>query len=167
MRLGSQPEFDRTPYLDSILPRAAQAELERGILPLLRCDNLALEEGEYCHYADCAIYEKKIRRPRAASRRQNAGIFRSRRRDMVTVKDAVVDIAFEQIDGCLYITNDRVLFSGGDEFWDRNIRELLAVKPYLNCVKFQFGKDSYKVFVPDGNLPALTLNLVRQLLKLA
>lgn len=162
MRFWAQQEFERTPYLESILPHEAQQEISRGVLPLLRCDNLQLEAGEVCHYADCAIYEKKIRRPRTAGRRQAAGIFHSRERSPQNFRDGVMDIAFEQIDGFLYITNSRVLFSGGDEYWERSLGELLAVKPYLNCIKFQFGRESLKVFVPDGSLPHLALNLIRR-----
>lgn len=162
MKFWTQQEYERTPYLESILPQAARQEISGGVLPFLRCDNLKLRDGEACHYADCAIYEKKIRRPRSAVRRQAAGIFRSRERGPQDIRDAVVDIAFEQIEGFLYITNSRVLFSGGDEYWDRSLGELLAVKPYLNCVKFQFGRESYKVFVPDGSLPHLALNLIRR-----
>ncbi|MBD5560175.1 MAG: hypothetical protein HDQ87_07460 [Clostridia bacterium] len=162
MKFWTQQDTERTPYLDSILPREVRQELSRGRLPLLRCDSLNLAAGETCHYADSAIYEKKIRRLRSAVRARPSGIFRSRDRTAPAAADAVVDIAFEQIDGFLYITSSRVLFSGGDEFWERSLRELLAVKPYLNCVKLQFGREAFKVFVPDGSLPYRALGLLRQ-----
>lgn len=157
---GHQQEIQQTPYLESILPQKAQEELLDGMLPLIRCDSLVLEDREICHYADRAIYEKKIRQPRGANRRGGLGIFRNRHDP--SAKDSVVDIVFEQIEGYLYITNYRVLFSGEGEYWDRGLRELLAVKPYLNCVKLQFGRDSYKVFVPNGNLPHMALSLLRR-----
>lgn len=160
MRFWAPRDLERTPYLESILPRGAQQEISRGILPFLHCDSLTLAEGEFCHYADCAIYEKRIRLPRLAARRQPAGVFRSR--DGARPVPAASDVAFEQIDGFLYITSSRVLFSGGDEYWDRSLDGLLAAKPYLNCIKFQFGRESLKVFVPDGSLPHLALNLIRR-----
>lgn len=158
---GHPQDIQQTPHLESILPPKARDEMMMGQLPLLRCDGLILDPDETCHYADRAIYEKKIRQPRGATKRIGFGIFHSRNNH--TAKDSVVDIVFEQVEGFFYVTNCRVVFSGsGGEYWDRGLRELLSVKPYLNCVKLQFGKDSYKVFVPDGNLPHLVLSKLRR-----
>lgn len=159
MKFGTQQEFERTPHLKSIMPQEIRLEVEKNRLPYLRCDSLVLEQGEICHYADRAIYEKKIRRPRAQTKRPG-GIFRSRGPEENS-RDTVLDIVFEQISGILYITGRRILFSGEGEYWTKNLDELLAAKPYLNCVKFQFGRDSYKVFVPDGSLPHAVIRLLR------
>lgn len=159
MRFGAQHEVERTPRPVSILPQEAYRTIRQRQLPELHCDSRVLEEGECCHYADCAIYEKKIRRPRSAEKRP-AGIFRSRGR-RENSGDAVLDIVFEQISGMLYITENRVLFFGEGEYWSRDLKDLLTVKPYLNCVKFQFGKESYKVFVPDGSIPHAVVCLLQ------
>lgn len=106
---------------------------------------------EHCRYVEPAIYEKKVRAPRGATKRKSRRLFRNATRES-DKKDSVVDITFQQVRGYLYITDKRVVFSAGPDSWERLVSELLSVKPYLNCVKLQFGKDSYKVFVPDGAL---------------
>ena len=48
-----------TPTVPSVLPDAARQQILRGQLPTLAPNNLFLKNGETCHYADRAIYEKR------------------------------------------------------------------------------------------------------------
>ena len=48
------------PTVRGVLQDAARQQILRGQLPTLAPNNLFLKNGETCHYADSAIYEKRI-----------------------------------------------------------------------------------------------------------
>ena len=48
-----------TPIVGSILPDVAKQEIMQGRLPILNTDKLFLKPGEYCHYIEKAIHEKR------------------------------------------------------------------------------------------------------------
>lgn len=156
-------DIEQTPKLESVLTQTVKDEIARGGLPVIRTGSIFLEKGETCRYVEPAIFEMKVRVPRGTTRRRSHGLFHVRRQEgaAAAARDSVVDITFEQIQGHLYITDDRVLFEAKTDSWERRIDELLVVKPYLNCVKLQFGKDSYKVFVPDGDITRRLLLTLR------
>ena len=55
-----------TPTVPSVLPEAARQQILHGQLPTLEPNNLFLKNGETCHYADRAIYEKRTVNKRLA-----------------------------------------------------------------------------------------------------
>lgn len=153
-----------TPTVPSVLPDAARQQILRGHLPTLQPNNLFLKKGENCHYADRAIYEKKIvnkRRIRRNTGRSVPGLFKGTRIHVgSSTTDTVEDVKYSTIKGILYITTKRIIFVGGEEGFDRKVDDLVAVTPYANCIEFQFSKETLKVFVPDGNLPHIVLRLI-------
>ena len=58
--------FMRNEQLISVLPEAARQQILHGQLPTLEPNNLFLKNGETCHYADRAIYEKRTVNKRLA-----------------------------------------------------------------------------------------------------
>lgn len=152
------------PAVSSILPDAARQQLYRGQLPILQPNNLFLKSGEVCHYADRAIYEKRIvnkKRVRKGTGYSMPGLFKGTRVHMGggnTVTED--DIRYETIKGILYVTNKRVIFVGGSDGFDKKTDDLVAVTPYANCIELQFSKETLKLFVPDGNLPHTVLKLI-------
>lgn len=153
-----------TPTVPSVLPDAAKQQILRGQLPLLQPNTLFLKNGETCHYADRAIYEKRIvnkKRVRKNRGYSMPGLFKGTRVHMGG-GDSVVedDIKYETIKGILYVTNHRIIFVGGSEGFDRKTEDLVAVTPYANCIEFQFSKETLKLFVPDGSLPHIVLRLL-------
>lgn len=153
-----------TPTVPSILPDAARQQLYCGQLPILQPNNLFLKSGEVCHYADRAIYEKRIvnkKRVRKGTGYSMPGLFKGTRVHMGggnTVTED--DIRYETIKGILYVTNKRVIFVGGADGFDKKTDDLVAVTPYANCIELQFSKETLKLFVPDGNLPHTVLRLI-------
>lgn len=162
---GRGQEIDKTPQLKSVLTEEVRGEIARGGLPVIRISSdMYMHPGETCRYVEQAIYEKKVRVPRGSTKRAlSRGLFRARQQDDVrtSAADSVVDISFEQVRGYLYVTDTRVIFTSPSERWEHGIDELLSVKPYLNAVKLQFGRESRKVFVPDGSLAACLLRTLR------
>lgn len=153
-----------TPTVPSILPEVARQQLYSGRLPVLQPNNLFLKNGEVCHYADRAIYEKRIvnkKRVRKGTGYSMPGLFKGTRVHMGggnTVTED--DIRYETIKGILYVTNKRVIFVGGSDGFDKKTDDLVAVTPYANCIELQFSKETLKLFVPDGNLPHTVLKLI-------
>lgn len=154
-----------TPIVTTILPDVARQEIMRGRLPILNTNKIFLKAGEQCHYIDKAIYEKKTVKKRYV-RRNNGysvpGLFKGTRINMGGGHTDVVDnVSYDTIRGILYITNKRIIFVGDQTGFDKKISDLIALTPYSNCVELQFSKDNYKIFVPDGNVTHMVLQLIR------
>lgn len=135
-----------------------------GRLPILRTDKIFLKNGEVCHFIDKAIYEKKIVNKRYV--RKNAGysapgLFKGTRVNFGGGNsDVVENVQYKTFRGILYITNKRVIFVNTESGFDKKIDTLIALTPYSNCVELQFSKETYKIFVPDGNVVHRVLQLL-------
>lgn len=153
-----------TPTVPSVLPPVARQQIMSGQLPVLQPNNLFLKSNEVLHFADRAIYEKRTvskRRVRKNTGYSMPGLFKGTRIYHSGGNSSVVeDEKFETIKGLLYVTNKRIIFIGGHESFDEKISDLLGATPYANCIELQFEKESYKVFVPDGNVVHQVLRLV-------
>ena len=153
-----------TPTVPSVLPEAARQQIIHGQLPTLQPNNLFFKNGETCHYADRAIYEKRTvnkKRIRKNTGYSMPGLFKGTRVHVGGGNSEYVDdVKYSTIKGVLYITTKRIIFVGGADGFDRKTADLVAVTPYANCIEFQFSKDTLKLFVPDGNLPHIVLRLI-------
>ncbi len=158
---NQQPQ---TPTVPSVLPEAARQQILHGQLPILEPSNLFLKNGEICHYADRAIYEKRTvnkKRIRKNTVYSMPGLFKGTRVHVGGGNTEYADdVKYSTIKGVLYITTKRIIFVGGTDGFDRKIEDLVAVTPYANCIEFQFRKETLKLFVPDGNLPHIVLRLI-------
>ena len=148
----------------SILPDVAKQEILSGRLPILNTDKIFLKAGEQCHYIDKAVYEKKRVNKRLV-RRGNSysmpGLFKGTRINMGGGHTDVVDnVQYDVFRGILYITNQRIIFVGESEGFDKKVDDLIALAPYANCVELQFSKETYKLFVPDGNVTNAVLQQI-------
>ena len=75
-----------TPTVPSVLPDAAKQQILCGQLPVLAPNNLFLKNGETCHYADRAIYEKRTvnkKRIRKNTGYSMPGLFKGTRVNML------------------------------------------------------------------------------------
>jgi len=153
-----------TPTVPSVLPDAARQQILRGQLPTLEPNYLFLKNGETCHYADRAIYEKRTvnkKRIRKNTGYSMPGLFKGTRVHVGGGNSEYVDdVKYSTIIGILYITTKRIIFVGGADGFDRKTDDLVAVTPYANCIEFRFSKETLKLFVPDGNLPHIVLKLI-------
>lgn len=153
-----------TPTVPSVLPEVARQQILRGQLPVLQPNNLFLKNGEVCHYADRAIYEKRTvnkKRIRKNTGCSMPGLFKGTRVYVGGGNSEYVDeVKYSTIKGVLYITTKRIIFVGGADGFNRKKDDLIAVTPYANCIEFQFSKETLKLFVPDGNLPHIVLQLI-------
>jgi len=154
-----------TPAVTSILPDAAKQEITRGRLPILNTDKVFLKSGEYCHYIEKAIYEKRTVRKRYVRRNagySTRGLFKGDRVHMGGGNTDVVDnVSYEQLRGIIYITNKRIIFVGGHDGLNLRVGGLIAITPYSNCVELQYGTETYKLFVPDGSITNAVLQLIQ------
>ena len=155
----------KVPTVQSILPDAAVQEILHGRLPVLNTNRIFLKGGETCHYIDKAIFEKKITNKRYV-RRNNGysmpGLFNGTRINMGGGHTDVVDNAhYETYRGIIYLTNQRIIFVGDQNGFDKQLDDLVATTPWSNCIELQFSKETYKLFVPDGNVINSALHLVK------
>lgn len=75
--------------------------------------------------------------------------------------DAVDNVTYSTHPGILYITNKRMIFVGDQMGFDKKLDDMIALTPYSNCVEIQFSKETYKIFVPDGNVTHAVLQMLR------
>lgn len=155
----------KTPIVTSILPNIAKQEIMNGRLPILNTTKVFLKNGETCHYIDKAIYEKKIVGKRYVRRNTGysmPGLFKGTRIHMGGgYTDPVENIKYESFKGIFYITNKRIIFVGEQNCFDKKINDIIALTPYANCVEIQFSNNAYRLFVPDGNIVNIVMQLVR------
>ena len=159
--LNPQPT---TPTVPSVLPDAARQQILCVQLPTLEPNNLLLKNGEICHYVDRAIYEKRTvskKHVRKNTGYSMPGLFKGTRVRVGGGNSEYIDeVKYSTIKGILYITAQRIIFAGGADGFDRKTADLVAVRPYANCIELQFSKETLKLFVPDGNLPHIVLKLI-------
>lgn len=152
------------PTVPSVLPEAAKQQILRGQLPTLEPNKLFLKNGETCHYAEHAIYEKRTVTKKIIRKNTGysmPGMFKGTRVHVGSSNSECVDnVQYAMIKGVLYITTKRIIFVGATDGFDYKTENLVAVTPYANCIELQFSKDTLKLFVPDGNLPHIVLRLI-------
>lgn len=165
--MGFLDLFNNSPAtltVPSVLPDMAKQQIFRGKLPTLQPNNLFLKNGETCHYAERALYEKRTvnkKRVRKNNGYSVPGLFKGTRIHVGGgSSECVDDIKYSTVKGVLYITSKRIIFVAGADGFDRKIEDLVAVTPYANCIELQFSKETLKLFVPDGNLPYMVLRLI-------
>lgn len=159
--LGKFMEEKQIPVIEvSILPNEAKQAIYRRQLPILNTNNIFLKTGEFCCYIDKAIIlidkTKKIYQHRGGSA---PGVFKGTRVTWGYGKP-IEYIETEQYRGILYITNKRVILQSSKEGFEKLHRYLTAIKPYKNAVELQYGKKTYSLIVPDGNLVYHVLHMV-------
>lgn len=153
-----------TPVVPSILPNLAKQEILNGRLPNINVNRLLLKKDEFCHYAEKAIYEKKTTRKKYI-RRNNGysmpGLFKGTRIHLGGgTTNVSEDLEYSTIRGYLYITNKRVIFLSNDIGFETKVADLTAITPYSNCIELQTKKEIYRVFVPDGEIVNIVLQLI-------
>lgn len=156
----------KTPVVQTILPDVAKQEIMSGRLPILRTDKIFLKSGETCHYIDKAIYEKKIVKKRYVRRNHGTSyrgiIFNDVRHHYGGGQTDVVDnVQYETYRGILFLTNQRIIFVGDQNGFDKRLDDLVATTPWSNCIELQFSKETYRLFIPDGNVLNHALHLVK------
>lgn len=154
-------ERTQTPTIAvSILPEVAKQAIYNGQLPKLNTNNIFLKSDECCCYIDKTIIlidkTKKIYQHRGGSA---PGLFKGTRVTWGSGKP-IEYTETEQQRGILYITNKRVILQSKKEGFEKLHRYLTAIKPYSNAVELQYGKKTYSLIVPDGNLVYHVLQMI-------
>lgn len=154
---GNQPP--QPPQIQSIYPRGAILKLQSGVLPTIQTDKLVLGIGEICHYVDRAIIvtEKKCRQSQ-----HQGGSFRifsgAYYHTGGTVSKPFTET--ELTNGIFYITNKRTIFVSRKNGFDKEIAKLTAITPYSDGIELQYGNKTYRLIVPDGDVPKHVLDLI-------
>ena len=119
--------------------------VEEGVLPVTDSLNLRLHKGECCHYRTFARLAEEKRNNTYAGRYDgitirlargvNYRFGRSKGAKVVKNYSAVTD------NGCLYITNKRVVFIGARKRIAYPVRKLVSFTKYDDAVRFQREKE--------------------------
>lgn len=159
--LSNPPEL---PKVTTILPDAAQKEIESGRLPILRTDTIFTQKGEKIHFIDKAILLKDKTKRTYRSRNYGGsgpGLLSGNRAHWgASYAEPIEEVITEQFKGILYVTNKRVIFVNKDAGFDKPYRSLSAVTPYSNGIELQYGSTTYSLLVPDGDLLNKVFKLV-------
>ena len=149
----------------SILPDAAKNYIARGVLPQINTSTIMLSAGETVHFLERAILyiEKTV----TQSTRQASGMsfrvmkgmtYHTGRGQTTPVQKTVA----EQAKGTLYITNKRVVFAAKQNGFEKKVKSLTTITPYMDAIQLQFGGTSYSLLLPDGNLAFVVIQLLNQ-----
>ena len=153
---NNQPQ---KPQIQSIYPQGAVLKLQSGVLPTIQADKIILGKGEACHYVDRAIIvtERKCRQSshRGGSFRIFSGAYYH-----VGETDSKPYYEPEFTNGIFYITNKRIVFVAKKNGFDKEIAKLTAITPYSDGIELQYGNKTYRLIVPDGDVPKHVLDLI-------
>jgi hypothetical protein len=141
--------------IPAIMPKGALDQINNGILPTIHTDNIILTSNEKCHFSERAIMvtEKIMKRTQGRSNGFNIRLMKG-----VTYRTGrysgkpVEERSIECHKGLIYVTNKRIIFISDVNGFDKKYRYLTACVPYADGVKLQFGKTTYTLLVPDGNV---------------
>ena len=155
-KTNQQQQF---PQIQSIYPQGAILKLQSGVLPTIQADKLILSAGEKCHFVDRAIIvtERKCRHSK-----RNGGSFRIFSGAYYHTGETV-SVPFtepEYTNGIFYITNKRIVFVAQKNGFDKDIKKLTAITPYSDGIELQCGDKTYRLLVPDGDVPKHVLDLI-------
>ncbi|MDR0846007.1 MAG: hypothetical protein LBN08_00675 [Lactobacillales bacterium] len=149
----------------SIMPDIAKNALLRGSAPNLNVKNVFLAKNESCCYYERAVllFEKQHKQyVRNGGSYSVPGLFRGNRisynRGRTDVRETTEQ---EAIKGHLYITNQRIIFAGPKEGFSKKLSEIIAAEYYENAIEIQFKNKTQRIYLPDGNVIANALSLVK------
>ena len=156
---GEGNQQPQPPQIQSIYPQGAILKLQSGVLPTIQADKLILGAGEICHYVDRAIIvtEKKCRQSQ-----HQGGSFRifsgAYYHTGGTISKPFTEP--ELTNGIFYITNKRMVFVARKNGFDKEIKKVTAITPYTDGIELQYGNKTYRLLVPDGDVPKHVLDLI-------
>lgn len=139
--------------IPAIMPDGAIAQIHRGILPVMKTDNIILTKGEECHFAERAILVKEKVTKRYEGRSNGVSIRLSKHVTYRTGQNRgkpVEEVTQEKTKGLVYVTNKRIIFMADKNAFDKKYSTLTGCTPFSNAVKLQFGTKTFTLMVPDG-----------------
>lgn len=145
------------PIIPSKMAQVDKDMIFKGKLPSIDTDEIYLQKGEVCYYADNArlmsekIVKDYINRYWGSS---VPGLFQGSRwgGGVSDRKEVGQHIEQEYFDGTLFVTNKRTIFIEKFAGFDKRHTSISAIEPYSNALQIQYGSKSYCIFVPDGYL---------------
>ena len=147
------------PKVTSIFPAAAASKIHSGILPTIQADKIILGNGEICHFVDVGVAcTEKIRR----QSNHVGGSYRIAKGFTAHLgqTQSVPISEPHYTKGILYITNQRIIFVAHENGFDKRLKSLTAVTPYLDGMALQFGSKSHLILLPDSYTAKLALDML-------
>lgn len=150
---------ETSPQVTSIFPPAAALRIQSGNLPRIQADKIILGSGEICHFVDVGVaYTTKTRRQ---SNHMGGSYHIAKGFTAHFGQTQSVPISEPHYTkGVLYITNQRIIFVAQENGFDKKLKTLTAITPYLDGIAFQFGAKSHIILLPDAYTATLALDLL-------
>lgn len=154
--LFGQPKPDY-PHIPSIMNQVYKDTIQKGKLPSIATNEIYLQKGEVCYYADnCRLMNEKVVKDYISKHygHSSPGLFKGTRLSSGFTKKVEVGehVETEFFDGTLFVTNKRTIFLHNFAGFDKRHTSITAIKAYKNAVEIQYGTKFYCIFVPDGYL---------------
>ncbi len=155
----------KPPIVTSIMPEAAKNEIFAARLPVIDNATVFLQADEQCHYVESAVLLKeKVQKiyPNKRAGFSIPGFIKGTRihfgGGQTNPKDKIVT---EQFAGTLFVTNKRIIFVAQKNGFDKSLSVLTAINANPDSIELQFGEVTYRMVLPDGNLAAAALRLIK------
>ena len=154
---------DNDDHIPAIMPAGAIDQINRGILPTMKTDNIILSKGEECHFAERAILVKEKVSKRYEGRSNGVSIRLSKHVTYRTGQNKgkpVEEITQEKTKGLVYVTNKRIIFMADKNAFDKKYSSLTGCAPFSNAIKLQFGTKTFTLMVPDGGAISSVITMI-------
>lgn len=148
----------QTIHMPSIMSSSDINTIQMGQFPSITTNDIYLQKGEICYYADNArLMNEKVVKDyirRYAGTSFNGIIFDWMRYGQGYSKKIQVGqhTETEYFDGKLFVTSKRTIFLQKEAGFDKKHTTITAINAYDNGIEIQYGSRTYTVFVPDGYL---------------
>lgn len=146
------PQQPSMPQVHTVLAQTAISNMMKGVFLSIPVKRLAMKQGENCLFCDHAV--SIIEKLRVVGRQRLGGAFSIRIMKGLTYHtgnggDATIrENVQEYIQGKLYITNKRIVFSADKNAFQRKISDVVAYSIEESCLIIQFTNKSYRIYLP-------------------
>lgn len=152
------------PILKSLVPQRISNDIMMGRLPKFNPSTIMLEQNEICHFMDRAALVLKKREKSYRSTRSGSSY---RLTKNITIHSGggtstpIEQEWYEFKKGVVFVTNQRIIFVASENGFEKKIKNLTSVVPYSDGVDLQFGSQTITLMLPEGQLMARVLHMVR------
>lgn len=156
------PQHPAMPQIHTALTQKAISNMMNGIFDVIPVKRLNLKSGEDCIFCDHAI--EITEKLRVVGRQRAGGFFSIRIVKGLTYHtgnggDATIrENVQEYIQGKLYITNKRIIFSSDDKAFQKKITDIISYNIDGYCLIIQFTNKSYRIYLPAVECADKALN---------
>lgn len=151
------------PRLQSLVPQRISNEIMAGNLPKFNPLTVLLEKNETCHFMDRAALAVKQRECSYFNYRSGNSYKVTKNWTMHSTRGNTKPIEqewYEFKEGIVFVTNKRIIFVDPEYGFEKKIKNLTAVIPYIDAMVLQFKSQTINIMVPQPRIMMMVLQMI-------